>query len=109
MKKILCNECNKLLFETTLESDGEIGFETQRKGFIFKMAGLYSDKYNCLYFCNKKCAKLFYGKNIPKNPEVTQSLNDLKKKIPEYSKEIASKMNRLVKLLNTYKMATKNE
>lgn len=94
---VICNECGKYLFSTDRVNLGGVGCEAQQKGFVYKNACLYSDKYNSLFFCNHECGKLFYDKNIPKNEKVTAALEDCKKRIPEMSKDVAQKMDRLVK------------
>ena len=79
MMKVKCNECNKFLFEIEDGTNpGSIGAVCQDKGFVYKNAFLYSDKYSSLFFCNHECGKSFYNKHIPKNQEVTQQLNELK-------------------------------
>lgn len=88
MMKVKCNECNKFLFEIEDGTNpGSIGAVCQDKGFVYKNAFLYSDKYSSLFFCNHECGKSFYNKHIPKNQEVTQKLNELKDDIPRMSKE----------------------
>lgn len=97
---VLCNECGKELFITEKENLGAIGAECQSKGFTYKNACLYSEKYSSLFFCNKECAKSFYGKHIPKNKEVEEILKDFKNNISETSKELAKKLDKLSKVLN---------
>ena len=103
MTEVKCNECGKLLFITKQNSLGAIGAEAQHKGFVYKNACLFSDKYSSLYFCSDECGKNFYKKNIPKNPEVTKKLNELKKEIPEMAKEVSNKMAKLVETLKKRK------
>jgi hypothetical protein len=99
MKEIKCDECGEFLFETEHENGGAIGAEAQAKGFVYKNACLFSDEYSSLYFCNHDCAKGFYQKHIPKNPEVTEKLNKLKADIPKMAREISNKMAVLSKKL----------
>lgn len=98
--RVHCDECGKFLFTSETESPGSIGAEAQHKGFVYRNACLFSDKYSSLYFCNEECGKKFYTRNIPKNPEVTEALNELKKEIPEMAKEVSKKMAKLVETLN---------
>jgi len=97
---VLCNECGKELFITEKENLGAIGVECQSKGFTYKNACLFSDKYTSLFFCNKECAKSFYGKHIPKNKEVEEMLKDLKSNIPELTETLIKRINKLNKILN---------
>lgn len=103
MAEVKCDECGKFLFITKQNSLGAIGAEAQHKGFVYKNACLFSDKYSSLYFCNEECKKKFYNKNIPKNPEVTKALNELKKEVPEMAKEMSKEMAKLVEILNKRK------
>jgi len=97
---VVCNECGKFLFETKQINLGGVGFEAQQKGFVYKNAVLFSDKYRSLFFCNHECRKAFYDKNIPKNEKVSAALEDLKKDIPEMAKDVSKKMANLVNALN---------
>ncbi|GAB6121076.1 hypothetical protein [Dysgonomonas termitidis] len=90
--QIKCDECNRFLFSTTTQKWGAIGCEAQNKGFIYKIPVLFTDKYERLFFCSKECQKKFYDKNIPKNKEVTEALQDLKTKIPDMAKDVCKKM-----------------
>lgn len=105
MKAIHCNECNRYLFDTNRESDGAIGSEAKREGFIFKMPFLYTGKSGCLFFCSKECNNSYYGKHIPENPEVTAKLKKLREEIPERSKEIAEGIGRI---MEAFKKKTKS-
>ena len=96
---IRCDECGKFLFNTSkhMDNKGAIGAEAQDKGFTYKNACLFSNEYSSLYFCNDECAKSFYKKNIPSDKEVTSMLNKMKGEIPEMARDIAGKMEKLVK------------
>lgn len=98
-RKIHCNECGRLLFETEKESNGAAGSEAQNKGFVFKMPFLFTDKYGCLFFCDQVCSKSFYGKNIPKNPEVTAKIAEIKADIPRMATEVCNRVAELQKTL----------
>lgn len=102
MKDIVCDECGKFLFKTERENAGAIGAEAQAKGFVYKNACLFSDKYSSLYFCNHECAKTFYGKNIPSNPAVTQALNEMREEIPQMAKEVSEGLARFASKLKEY-------
>lgn len=95
MKEIVCNECGKFLFKTERENAGAIGAEAQAKGFVYKNACLFSDKYSSLYFCDHGCGKAFYQKNIPRDQQVTKALDEIKKDIPRMANDVADKMARL--------------
>ena len=99
-RKIICNECEKFLFETDKESNGATGAEAQSKGFVFKMPIMFSDKYSTLFFCDHTCGKAFYDKNIPKNEEASIKLAELKKDIPRIAKETSGKIHEFVQNLN---------
>lgn len=99
MMEVRCDECGKVLFLTSKTSKGEIGCIAQQKGFVYKNAVLFSEDYTSLYFCNNKCAKDFYQKNIPRNPEVTKMLDEAKRNIAQSSKEISIKMAGLTNVL----------
>ena len=101
--EVFCNECGKFLFLSETASLGGRGVEAQSKGFVYKNAALFSDKYTSLYFCSDSCAKEFYGKHIPRNPEITAELTKLKEKIPEMSKDVANKMGHLMERINKLK------
>lgn len=92
MKEIRCDECGKFLFKTDRDNNGAIGADAQQKGFVYKNACLFSDKYSSLYFCNHDCGKAFYQKNIPSNPEITKAIDGLKRDIPKMAKEVSKKM-----------------
>lgn len=93
---VYCNECKSFLFETEDgKNPGAIGAEAQDKGFVYKNASLFSDVYSSLYFCNHGCGKAFYKENIPRNPELSKSIEDLKREIPGISKSIANRMAKL--------------
>lgn len=98
---IRCNECNKYLF--SIENGKSLGYAgaiAQEKGFVYKNACLYSDKYNSLFFCSHKCGKEFYSRNIPKDAEVTKKLNDLKSDIPKMAKECAEGLAKIQSVFN---------
>jgi len=95
-RKIDCNECGKFLFETDKQSDGAAGSEAQDKGFVFKMPFLFTNKYGCLFFCDHVCAKSFYDKNIPKDPEMSKKLEELKADIPRIAKETCKRIGKIV-------------
>lgn len=92
-------ECGKHLFDTDLKSLGAIGAETQQRGHVYKIASLFSDTYNSLFFCDGECAKTFYQKHIPSNPEVTAKIEAIKKDIPKMAKEVSDKIAKLVEVL----------
>lgn len=96
---IICNQCGKFLFSTEEKTKGAAGAEAQKRGFVFKMPFLFTDKYDTLFFCNHDCGGKFYKANIPKNPEATKELKELKKDIPKFSKEIADELSKFQKLL----------
>lgn len=99
MTNVICDNCQKKLFVTAISNKVSIGIEVQKKGFIYKNACLFSDKYASLYFCSKECQGHFYENNIPKNPAITKTLNDLKSDIPsmaaECSKGLAAFISKL--------------
>lgn len=98
--EVRCDECDKLLFNTKETRKGAVGVIAQQKGYIYKNACLFSEKYSSLFFCNHECGKSFYQKNIKPNKEVSNALSELKKDIPQMAKEVTSKMDTLVKHLN---------
>lgn len=90
---ILCNNCHAFLLEVPDGiNPGAAGALIQREGFIYKNAALFSDKYSSLYFCNHECGKLFYRDNIPRDPEMTKKLEEVKSKIPEMAHRVAQNM-----------------
>jgi hypothetical protein len=100
---IKCNECGKLLFETETNSTGAAGAQAQDKGFIYKNACLFSNKYTSLFFCNKECSKSFYDREIPKNEKVSGVLKEMRAEIPKYAAEVSQQMEVLLKTLNNKK------
>jgi hypothetical protein len=96
MRIIKCNECSKFLFETDAENNGVAGVQAEKKGFIYKNACLFSDKYTSLFFCTKECYKSFYDREIPKNDGISKELKDMKAKIPEYAAEAAKQIAMLL-------------
>lgn len=96
---IICNQCGKFLFSTEKKSIGASGAEAQERGFIFKMPFLFTDKYDALFFCDRKCGSKFYKLNIPKNPEATKKLKELQRNIPKLVKETADELSKFQKLL----------
>ena len=98
MNKVVCNECGKTLFETESIKPVQIGIQCQDKGFIYKNACLFSEKYTSLYFCDDTCAKLFYSKNIKRNPEITKVIDQLKSEIPQMAKDCCKGLDKLSKL-----------
>jgi len=100
---IICNECGKFLFNTEKKSIGAAGAEAQERGFVFKMPFLFTDKYDALFFCDHKCGSKFYKLNIPKNKDAEAKLKELKKNIPKFSKETASKLSEFQKMLGKLK------
>lgn len=103
MKTIKCNECDTFLFETNKENNGAIGAEAQERGFVYKNACLYSDKYSSLFFCNDLCGHSFYRKNIPRNQEMDKIIEDTRKDIPKMAKEVGEKMSQLIERINKRK------
>lgn len=103
MKTIKCNECDTFLFETNKENNGAIGAEAQERGFVYKNACLYSDKYSSLFFCNDLCGHSFYKNNIPSNPEMGKIVKGLKDDIPKMAKEVGDKMSQLMERINKTK------
>jgi len=101
MRTILCDECRKELFTTERTNNGGIGAEAQSKGFVYKLAVLWTDKYDSLFFCTKECQREFYRKNIPTNPEVSKVLEELRNDIPKMAKECSEGLARLQKGLIT--------
>lgn len=99
MRTIKCDECGKELFKTEEKSFGAIGVEANNKGFFYKIPLLFTDKYDRLFFCSKECTKSFYDKNIPKNEEATNVLNQMKKDIPKRTKEICKGLSDIQKKL----------
>lgn len=97
---INCNQCGKFLFSTEETKFGAIGFQAQEKGFVYKLPVLFTDKYERLFFCNHECGKKFYDENIPKNPEITKSLEDMKKQIPAFAKEFSKNMAEIVEQMS---------
>lgn len=97
--EVHCNECGKFLFTSRHESLGAVGAEAQQKGFVYKNACLFSDKYSSLYFCSDECGKNFYKKNITSDPEVSKVLEGVRKDIPQMAKEVSNKMAKLVETL----------
>lgn len=95
MREIKCDECGRVLFTTERKNNGAAGAEAQSKGFVYRNACLYSNKYSSLFFCNHECGKAFYAKNIPRDPQVTKALNEVKKDIPRIAKEVSDKMAKL--------------
>lgn len=94
--EVKCNECNKFLFEIEDGTNlGYIGAVCQHKGFVYKNAVLFSDKYSSLFFCAKDCAKSFYDKHIPKNEEMTKKINEFKADIPKMTKECCEGMAKI--------------
>ncbi|MDR2085806.1 MAG: hypothetical protein LBP72_01395 [Dysgonamonadaceae bacterium] len=104
MRTIKCNECGKILFETESESNGAAGAEAQEKGFIYKNACLFSDKYSSLFFCKEECFKSFYDREIPKNKTVSKILKEMKNEIPDMAKEVAKGLSELTEVLKKYKV-----
>lgn len=99
--EVRCNECEKHLFEIEDGTNlGSVGAVCQRKGFIYKNAVLFSDKYSSLFFCTKECSKSFYDKHIPKNIEVTEKLNELKSDIPRMTKECCEGLAKIQAMFN---------
>lgn len=90
--ELKCDECGKVLFKTERERGGALGVEAQDKGFVYKNAFLFSDKYTSLYFCNHDCGKEFYSKHIQRDSKVSAVLEELKKDIPEMAKDVCNKM-----------------
>jgi hypothetical protein len=101
---IKCNECGKFLFETETDSTGVAGAQAQDKGFIYKNACLFSDKYTSLFFCNKECCKSFYNREIPKDEESSKILEEMKDKIPEYAAEASKQIETLLTRLKNRKL-----
>lgn len=98
---IKCNECSKFLFDIEDGTNlGSVGAVCQQKGFVYKNTVLYSTKYSSLFFCTKECAKSFYDKHIPKNPEVTQKLNELKADVPRMAKECCEGLANIQAMFN---------
>jgi len=95
MKAIYCDECRKFLFTTEIESYGAVGAFAESKGFIYKLPVLFTDKYTRLFFCSEGCYKKFYAENIPRNKEVTNTLNSIKKDIPRMAKECSAHLANL--------------
>jgi len=95
MRKIVCNECGKFLFETERQSDGAAGAEAQNKGFIFKMPFLYTNTSECLFFCCCTCFKSYYDKHVPKNPEVNRIIKEMRDNIPSMTKEVCKGLQEL--------------
>ena len=102
MHNVICDECHARLFATDKANKITIGVEAQSKGFIYKNACLFSDKYTSLIFCNDTCAKLFYSKNIKRNPEITKVINELKAEIPQMTKDCCEGLATLSKVINNY-------
>jgi hypothetical protein len=107
MRKINCDECGKFLFETDKESNGAAGAQAQDKGFTYKNACLFSDKYSSLFFCDNVCSKSFYNKNIPKNAEMSKKIEGLKKDIPRMADETCKRMDRICTAFNGLKSKSK--
>jgi hypothetical protein len=95
MKTIKCNECGKVLFQTETDNDIAAGVQAQDKGFIYKNACLFSDKYTSLFFCKKECYKSFYAREIQKDEAISNVLKEMRAEIPEMAKEIAGKIAKL--------------
>lgn len=102
MKKVFCSECGRELFTTDLDNDGAIGAECQQKGFVYKNACLYTNKYSSLYFCNHVCGKSFYQKHIPSIPEVDRMIQEAKRDVPRMSKEVSWRMALLTEKLKQH-------
>jgi hypothetical protein len=100
---IKCNECGKFLFETETDSTGAAGAQAQDKGFIYKNAFLFSDKYTSLFFCKKECCKSFYNREIPKDEEVSKALKEMRDEIPEYAAELSKQIETLLTRLKSNK------
>lgn len=101
-KEVRCSECGKFLWTSTKDSLGALAVEAPKE-VVVKNACLFSSKYSWLFFCSKECTKEFYTKNVGRNSEVTAVLEDMKKNIPEASREIADKMDSLIKKLKSKK------
>lgn len=100
---IFCDECKVLLFVSTKDSLGASGAEAQQLGFVYKNACLFSKTYSSLFFCNHDCAKAFYARNIPKDPKMTASIEEMKAKIPEMIKEICEGLAKIHKAIKDRK------
>ena len=104
MKKVCCDECGKFLINTSFDTASRIGIEIQQKGFVYKNACLFSEKYNSLYFCNADCAKKFYAVNIPKtekNIAIQEALQEVRKEIPKMAKECSEGLAEFMKLIKS--------
>ena len=97
-RDINCKECGVLLF-TTDKSDGAAGSEALHKGFVFKIPILHTGQSGCLFFCNKKCQRSYYDKNIPKNPEADAKLRKFKENIPKMTTDLCNNIASIQKLL----------
>lgn len=100
MRSIVCNECGKFLFDTEKKSDGAAGSEAQNKGFVFKMPFLFTQEYGCLFFCSSVCSKSFYDKNIPKDPEMSKKIAELKADIPRMAEETCNRLQKFSDAVN---------
>lgn len=101
--KISCNQCGRFLFDSESESIGGAGAEAAKRGFVYKMPFLFTDKYIGLFFCNHECGKEFYKNNIPKNEEATIAIENFKKDISARSAEVTAKMYELLKKIKNGK------
>ena len=97
---INCDECKKKLFSTNETRMGAVGFEAQKKGFIYKIPALFTDKYERLFFCSNSCYKSFYDKNIPKNENISTALKEIKADIPKMAKECAKRLAEIQSMFN---------
>ena len=94
MKTINCHNCQKHLFEVADNvSGGGMLAIAAIKGFIPKNPILYTGKNERLVFCTKPCVEV-WRETLPKKPEVTQALNEIRDKIPEMAKQTADSVHR---------------
>lgn len=95
--KIVCNCCEAHLFDTNEQDGVLIGIEAQSKGFVYKNAILFTGVDTKLMFCNTICKDKYYKAYIPKNQDISDMLSDMRKEIPDISKQICTRMANLVK------------
>lgn len=106
-RKINCNQCSNRICNA--DENQHIGFQVQNAGGIYKIPILFNGSSEPLYFCTQECYKTYYEENVPKKPEVSAALAELKKDIPAMAKETAKHIGKFHKnLLNLQNKNRKN-
>lgn len=103
LNDVLCDECEKVLFSTEETKAGTIGAIAQNKGFIYKNPFLFTKVNTPLIFCSEQCRISYYDKNVPKNPEMSAKIAEIKRDIPRMAEETSKSISKFIKVMDSIK------